>query len=140
VRLDGEQVMFDPGQIECGVREELWVVRSLGDTRSVAQLTQKGRSLQFSDDVHMGELPGGTPYVQLHGSFPVQVLRMGSVRDQDEFTKLADAKIGVKINHACFGSPLPILMGIKHGQFDPSTNPVFRFKLDGEWTADQVIH
>jgi hypothetical protein len=33
-----------------------------------------------------------------------------------------------------------MLMGVRHGQFDPSTSPAFRFKLDGEWQVDRVVH
>jgi hypothetical protein len=140
VRLDGEQVALDPGQVDCGAHEDLWIVASMGEGRAIARLTQKGRDLQFSDDVHIGDPAIGVPYTQIGGSFPIRVIRMGSVHDEDAFTKLADAKVGVKINHRCFQDNPPLLMGIRHGQFDSSTNPVFRFKLDEEWLADQVVH
>ncbi|MGH9646014.1 MAG: hypothetical protein ACRD4E_04280, partial [Bryobacteraceae bacterium] len=64
----------------------------------------------------------------------------GSVRDEDEWTKSADAKVAVRIDHSCFKADPPELMGIRHGQFDQSANPVFRFKLDGEWQVDSVVH
>ncbi|MCU1335159.1 MAG: hypothetical protein JWO19_740 [Bryobacterales bacterium] len=140
LRLDGEQVMLEPGQLECGAREDLWIVGPVSDGRAVARLTQKGRDLQFNDDVQIGEPGIIVPYVQVRGSFSLKVLQMGSIRDEDAFTKLADAKVGVKIDHSCFQNNLPVLMGIRHGHFDQSTNPVFRFKLDGEWLMDQVIH
>jgi hypothetical protein len=140
VRLDGEQVTLNVAQVECGAREDLWTVASLGDERSVARLTQKARDLQFSDDVQIGEPGIGVPYAQIHGSFPVKVTQMGSVRDDDPFTKTADAKVTVHIDHTCFQNNPPVLMGIRHGKFDPSANPVFRFKLDGEWSVDQIVH
>lgn len=140
VRLDGEQVTLDQAQVDCGAREDLWIVSPMGDGRTIARLTQKGRDLQFSDDVHIGDPAIGVPYAQIRGSFPVQVIKTGSVQDEDAFTKLADAKVGVKINHRCFQDNPPLVMGIRHGQFDPSANPVFRFKLDGEWLSDQVVH
>jgi hypothetical protein len=140
LRLDGEQVMLSGEELECGSREELWTVAPNGDGTAVARLTQKARDLQFGDDVRIGE-PGITvPYAQLRGSFSVKVLQLGSIHDDDPFTKRADAKVGVKIDHACFQNYLPVLMGIRKGQFSPSTNPVFRFKMDGEWTMDQILH
>ena len=140
VQLDGEQVALDQGQLDCGAREDLWTVSYLGEGRGIARLTQKGRDLHFSDDVQIGDPGIGTPYVQIHGSFPVQVLRIGSVKDQDAYTKLVDAKVAVKIDNACFQANPLILMGVRHGQFDQTTNPVFRFTLDTEWKTDQVVH
>ena len=140
VRLDREQVVLNPEQVDCGAREDLWNVAPLGGGREVARLTPKGRDLQFSDDVQIGDPVVGVPYVQIHGSFALQVIHTGSVHDEDEWTKLMDAKVGVKIDHSCFQANPPLLMGIRHGQFDQSVNPVFRFKLDGEWLPDRVIH
>ena len=140
VRLDGEQVTLYQEQVDCGAREDLWTITPIGDGRAVARLTKKGRNLQFNDDVQIGDPVIGLPYVQLHGSFPVKVMQMGAVRDEDEWTKLADAKVGVAIDHSCFQANPPVLLGIRHGQFDQSANPVFRFKLDHEWLVDQVIH
>jgi len=140
VQLDGEQLALDQSQVDCGVHDELWEITPLGDTRAVARLTKKGRDLQFSDDVQIGDPAVGLPYVQIRGTFPVRVLQVGSVRDQDQYTKLADARIAVHIDNNCFQMSWPTLMGIKHGQFDPSTNPVFRFKMDGEWMVDQIVH
>lgn len=140
VQLDGEQVVLDQGQVDCGAREDLWDITALGDGRAVARLTKKGRDLQFSDDVQIGDPAIGAPYVQIHGTFPVKVLHVSSVRDEDAYTKLAEVKVTVRIDHSCFQSNPPVLMGIRHGQFDPSASPVFRFKLDGEWMVDQIVH
>ena len=140
VRLDGEQVLLDQGQLECGTREELWNLSPLGEGRGIARLTKKARDLQFSDDVQIGDPAVGSPYAQIHGTFPIRVLRMGSVHDEDQFTKTVEAKISVSIENACFQSTPVILMGIRHGQFDPSANPVFRLKLDQTWSVDQVVH
>jgi len=140
VQLDGEQVVLDQGQVDCGAREDLWTITPMGEGRALGRLTPKGRNLQFSDDVQIGDPAVGVPYAQLHGTFPIKVQQSGSVRDEDEFTKSAEAKVGVRIDHSCFQGPLPTLMGIRHGQFDPSTSPVFRFKLDGQWTVDRVLH
>jgi hypothetical protein len=140
VRLDTEQVVLTPEQVDCGTREDLWTISPLGEGRSFGRLTQKGRNLQFSDDVQIGDPVAGVPYVQLHGSFPVKVILAGSTRNEDEWTKSADAKVSVKIDHSCFQANPPMLMGIRHGQFDPSSSPVFRFKMDGEWQVDRVLH
>jgi hypothetical protein len=140
VRLDGEQVTLSQAQVDCGARDDLWTVMSMGAERSVARLTQKARDLQFSDDVQIGDPGIGVPYAQIRGLFPVQVMQVGSVRDADAFTKTADAKVTVRIDHSCFQNSPPVLMGIRHGKFDPSESPVFRFKLDGEWLVDQIVH
>jgi hypothetical protein len=139
IQLDGEQVVLNQDQVDCGIREELWAITPFGETRSAGRLTQKGRDLHFSDDVQIGDPVVGSPYVQIRGSFPVRVLRVGSVHDEDAYTKVADAKVAVTINHSCFQGSLPV-MGIRHGQFDPSTNPVFRFIMDGEWQVDRIVH
>jgi hypothetical protein len=140
VHLDGEQVVLDQAQVDCGTREDLWTLSPLGDTRFIGHLTQKGRNLQFSDDIQIGDPGVGVPYAQIHGAFTVKALQIGSVRDENEWTKLAESKIAVHIDHACFESSPPVLMGIRHGQFDASASPVFRFKLDGEWALDQIVH
>ena len=140
VQLDGEQVVLDQGQVDCGAREDLWTITPYGDGRAAGRLTQKGRDLQFSDDVQIGDPAVGVPYVQIHGTFPVRVFQVGSVHDEDAYTKVAEARVTVRIDHSCFQSSPPILMGIRHGQFDQSASPVFRFKLDGEWTVDQIVH
>jgi len=140
VRLDQEQVTLNQDQVDCGAHEELWTISPLGDGRALGRLTQKGRDLQFNDDVQIGDPAVGVPYVQLRGSFPVKVIQPGSVKDEDQWTKSGDAKVTVRIDQSCFQTNPPALMGIRHGQFDPSTSPVFRFKLDGEWQVDRVIH
>ena len=140
VQLDGEQIALDQSQVDCGVRDELWEITPLGDNRAVARLTKKGRDLQFSDDVQIGDPAVGLPYVQIHGSFPVRVIQVGSVHDVDQYTKTADARIAVRIDNSCFQMTPPTLMGIKHGQFDATTNPVFRFKMDNGWMVDQIVH
>jgi hypothetical protein len=140
VRLDSEQVVLTPEQVDCGTREDLWTISPLGDGRSFGRLTQKGRNLQFNDDIQIGDPVVGVPYVQLHGSFPVKVIQTGSIRDEDEWTKSADVKVAVRIDHSCFQTNPPMLMGIRHGQFDPSSSPAFRFKLDTDWQVDRVVH
>jgi len=126
--------------LDCGARDDLWNISPLGDGRTVGRLTQKGRDLHFGDDIQIGDPVVGMPYAQLHGSFSLKMYRAGSIRDVDEWSKLADAKVGVKIEHSCFEANPLVLMGIRHGQFDLTVNPVFRFKMDQEWQLDQVVH
>ena len=140
VQLDGEQVVLDQSQLDCGTREDLWTITPFGDGKAAGRLTQKGRDLQFSDDVQIGDPAVGVPYVQIHGSFPVKVLQVVSVHDEDQYTKVAEARVAVNIAHSCFQTNPPMLMGIRHGQFDQSANPVFRFKLDGAWQVDRILH
>ena len=139
VRLDGEQVILTQSEVDCGAHEDLWTVTPTGLESAVARLTQKARDLQFGDDVRIGEPGIGVPYAQIRGSFSVKVIQPGSTRDEDAFTKTSDAKVGVVINHSCFQNDLPLVMGIRHGQFDPATKPVFRFKMENEWQVE-VVH
>ena len=137
VRLDGEQVVLNSSQVECGVQNDLWTIAPMGDERSLGRLTQKGRDLQFGDDI---QIVSPSPYAQVRGSFPLKVLQMGNIQDSDAFTKTAEAKVGVRIDHKCFQDSLPVLMGIRHGEFTSSTSTVFRFRLENEWQFDQIIH
>jgi len=137
VRLDGEQVVLNLSQVECGAQNDLWTITPMGEARSLGRLTQKGRDLQFGDDI---QIVPPTPYAQVRGSFSLKVLQVGTIQDSDAFTKIAEAKVGVRIDHKCFQDNLPILMGIRHGEFTASTSTVFRFKLENEWQFDQIIH
>ena len=74
-------------------------ITSLGEGRALGRLTKKGRDLQFSDDVQIGDPAVGAPYVQIHGTFPVRVFQIDSVRDEDAYTKLAEVKLTVGFGH-----------------------------------------
>jgi len=137
IRLDGEQIVLNSTQVECGAQNDLWTVTPMGEGRSLGRLTQKGRDLQFGDDI---QIVSPNPYAQVRGSFPLKVLQVGTVQDSDAFTKTAEAKVGVRIDHKCFQDNFPVLMGIRHGEFTASTSTVFRFKLENEWQFDQIIH
>jgi hypothetical protein len=137
VRLDGEQVAMNLSQVECGVQDDLWTVTPMGDERSLGRLTQKGRDLQFGDDI---QIVSPRPYAQVRGSFSLKVLQVGNIQETDAFTKTAEAKVGVRIDHKCFQDNLPVLMGIRHGEFTASASTLFRFKLENEWQFDQIIH
>ena len=137
VRLDGEQIVLNTTQVECGAQNDLWTVTPMGDGRSLGRLTQKGRDLQFGDDI---QIVSPNPFAQVRGAFPLKVLQGGTIQDSDAFTKTMEAKVGVRIDHKCFQDSMPVLMGIRHGEFTSAANTVFRFKLENEWQFDQIIH
>jgi hypothetical protein len=109
----------------------------MGEERSLGRLTQKGRDLQFGDDVQIVQ---PASWVQLRGSFSLHALQVANIQDSDAYTKVAEAKVGVRIDHKCFQDSLPVLMGIRKGQFSSAANVSLRFKLDNEWQFDQVVH
>ena len=66
------------------------------------------------------------------------------VREFEEHTEshlvCVSCKAGVKIENACFQSPLP-LMGVKHGNFSAGSPVVFHLHFDESgWHADKVVH
>ena len=62
VRLDGEQVVLNLSQVECGAQNDLWTITPMGEARSLGRLTQKGRDLQFGDDI---QIVSPSPYAQV---------------------------------------------------------------------------
>jgi hypothetical protein len=137
-QLEGEQITLTPGQVECGEREELWVLESRGGHRSVGRLTDAARALNFADDVQIGDTPL-PPYAQVRGKFQLQVTRVTAIRDDDSRTKTVEAKVGVEIRHSCFGAPLP-LMGVRKGNFNPDTPARFQLTLGNGWEYARILH
>jgi len=136
VALSGEQVTLTQGQLDCGVQSDLFDPPS----GNMARLTQKGRDLKFSDDIRLGDPDINVPYTQVTGTFPVRVSQVVKLRDGDPGRKLAEVKLGVVINHECFGSPLRV-MGIRKGKFTPDAPVVFQLKgVDKEWALDKLVH
>jgi len=141
--LEGEQVTLTGDQLQCGVQNEFWESpTSLSPDHSTAHLTSKARDLKFNDDVIVSD-PGATkPYVQVRGSFPLQVDSITAIKPgEDNTTKLVEAKAGVKIDNVCFPQPLP-LMGVRHGNFNADAPVVFHFHFDDAtgWHADKIVH
>src|SRR5260370_27162419 len=124
VNLEGEQVSLSMKDLECGVKADLWDSPSpASGARTVARLSPQARSLKFSDDVTME--PNSRPYVQISGTFPLQVDEVTDVSaGADQDTKLVSARVGVKIQNSCFQNPLP-LMGVKRGNFQHDTPAKF---------------
>jgi len=140
IKLDGEQVTITQMQIECGVHSELWdSPAQISQDRTAARLTSKGKELNFGDDPVME--PGHQPYAQVRGAFMLQVDDVSGLRDGEEKgTKVVDAKAGIKLQHACFPNPLPI-MGVKRGNFREDTPPSFLFRLaDDGWHMEKLVH
>ena len=141
IKLDVEQVTITQMQLECGVQSELWdSPAQVSQDRAAARLTSKGRELNFTDDPVI-EPSFHQPYAQVRGAFLMQMEDPSSVRDGEEKgTKVVDAKVGIKIPHACFPNPLP-LMGVKRGNFREDTPPSFLFRLSGDgWHFEKLMH
>jgi hypothetical protein len=142
VRLDGEQVMITPQQIDCGFRNDLWDQATYDENqRGVARIQPAGRALHFDDDVQINDPAFPRPYVQIRGEFPLQVLEIVNIRDSDDpSVKLIEVKLGIMVNHTCFQQPIP-LAGVKRGRFNADMNPIVRLRQDGStWIVDRMMH
>jgi hypothetical protein len=141
VNLDGEQVTITSMQLDCGVQSELWETPAqVSQARTTARLTSTGRDLNFSDNPAI-EANFRQPYAQVRGAFLLEVDGVSGIRDgEKDGTKLVDAKAGIKLQHACFAKPLPI-MGVKHGEFREDTPVSFLFrKSDDGWRLEKLVH
>lgn len=140
LHLDAEYVTLTPQQVECGVENDLWDPPFDSGQREhrVARLRQAGRDLKFADDVSIGDMP--RPYVQIRGDFNLAVNEISSDKAGPEpNTRLVTAKLGVPIQHSCFGDPLP-LMGVRKGNFTQDVSPVLFFRYNNAWTLERVVH
>jgi hypothetical protein len=142
VRLDGEQVMLNSAQLDCGVHNDLWDAPHLDlHEQGTARLQEAGRTLKFDDDIQINQPGLRQPYVQIRGEFPLQVLEIVSIRDgEDDNVKLIEVRLGIVIQHTCFPQPIP-LMGVKKGKFTQDNNPIVRLKQTGTtWFVDRLVH
>ena len=147
--LDSEQVTMSPAQLACGANNELWeapvvpttTAVGLGSERTVSHLQQKGRDLNFSDDVSSDEAGHVLPYTQVRGKFPLQLDQVISIKDgEDKDTKIVQAKVGVKIAHPCFDTPLYI-MGVHKGQYRDDLPATLQYERYGEgWHLTKIVH
>jgi hypothetical protein len=142
VHLDAEYVMLTQGQVDCGVQEDLWdappPLKGTVGERVSAHLTDKARRLKFSDDVTFGELR--YPFAQIRGDVNLQVIDIQSDRNGPEpNTKLVDIKMGVKVDHTCFQTPL-LLLGVHKGNFTEDYPPELLFRLNNVWEFDKFVH
>jgi hypothetical protein len=139
-KLDGEQVVLTRGQVECGARAELWEVQQLGEDHAVGRLNQPARDIGFGDDVQVDDPGFRNPYVMLRGNFVLSLIQVNNIRDEGPESKVVDARVGVRIDNACFQNPLPVLLGVKRGKFNETAGTLMRFRMDGDWMYDQIIH
>ena len=142
MKLEGEQVTLTDGQVQCGIQSELWdPPTTLSPDHTTAHLAPKGRDLKFADDVIIHDPGSHIPFVQIRGEFQFQVDSIVSLKDgEDKFSKLVEAKAGVKIDNPCFQNALP-LMGVRHGNFSADTPVVFHMRLeDSGWHPDKIVH
>ena len=142
IKLEGEQVTLTDPQIQCGLQAEYWdPPLTISPDHTSAHLTDKGRSLKFNDDVMIQDPSSRVPFVQVRGDLPLQVDTITALKDgEDQSNKLAEAKVGVKIDDACFQSPLP-LMGVRHGNFSADSPVVFHMHLnESGWHVDKLVH
>ena len=140
-QLDSEQVSMTAAQLTCGANNDLWDAPSGGAERSLSRLQQKGRELNFSDDVTSAEPGFRGPYTQVRGKFPLQLDRVVSTKDgEDKDTKIVQAKVGIKIAHPCFDTPLPI-MGVRKGKYYDDLPVTLQYERDGNgWHLAKIIH
>ena len=140
-QLDSEQVDMNPTQLACGVTDELWDAPAIGPDRTISHLQQKGRNLNFSDDISSDEPGHQWPYTQVRGKFPLQLDQVISIKDgDDKNTKIVQARIGIRIAEPCFDTPLYI-MGIRKGQYRDDLPATLQYERYGEgWHLTKILH
>jgi hypothetical protein len=141
--LDSEQVTLSQKALDCGTQAELWDAPvQVSQDRSTARLSPQAKSLGFSDDVVIEPNSYHQPYAQVRGAFQLQMIDDApAIRDGEESgTKLVTAKAGVKIPHACFPDPLPI-MAVNKGKFREDSPASFLFRsAENGWHLEKLVH
>jgi hypothetical protein len=140
VQLNGEQIGLTKGQVECGIQSELWTSEDLGEDQTIGRLTQSARDLGFGDDIQIAEPGLKYPHAQLRGKFLLSLIQVNSIKNDGPQNRIVDAKMGVRIDHSCFQSPFPILLGVKKGKFTDGVGSLLRFRLDDGWVYDEILH
>jgi len=131
-------VQLSKPQFECGVKAGLWE-----SSRGLVAVTKTGETLKFLGVV--GE-PGPTEntrvtdarLVQIFGDVAVAVDEVTSINvELDHGTKWTEVKLGAKIPHACFASPLPFVIPDSQGK-NQAPGPIkIGFKQDDNgWRLD----
>lgn len=139
--LESEEVTLNIFQVNCGVENDLWEAPVEVPDRMVARLTQKGRDLNFTDDISIGEQGYSEPHAQMRGKVSLDVSQVLSIADgKEQGTKIVQAQLRVVVPHPCFPAPLPI-MGIRRGRPQQGLAPTMEFDLtDHGWRMDHFIH
>ena len=140
-QLDSEQVSLTFDQVNCGIKDDLWETASADSGQQTRyRLTQKGRDLQFSDDVYSNGPGYRTPYAQVRGKFYLSLSQIIGITDGAEGANLIQGKVGVKIPHECFPTPLP-LMAVRNGTFTPEVAPTLKYENTEEgWYPTGPVH
>jgi hypothetical protein len=138
--LSSEMVTIDEKALTCAVENELFSAPEQGGGRTIARLTEKGRTL-FSDDVSIGEAGFKHPYSQVRGKLPLQVPRVVKISNgSDNDTKIVEAMVSVVISHPCFPQPLPML-GVRKGRLSEDTPVTMEFdRVGSDWHFEKIIH
>ncbi len=137
-KLDGEQVVLNEGQVECGVQQELWEAPVPSGDRRVARLLQAARDLKFFDDVMVEK--SGVGSAQVRGDITLEIIPGFTTKDTEQGVKIVSGHVGAIIKHACFASSLP-LMGVRKGEFSADAPVQVRFvKEDKDWKFDRLVH
>jgi hypothetical protein len=140
--LSSEMVGIGTTALNCAIENGLWGPPEQASNRTVAHLTDLGRSLHFSDDVSIGEPGFHGPYTQIRGTFPLQVAKVVKIRDgADASTKTVEVNVGVVIAHACFPAPLPML-GVRRGRISDDLPVTLEFAKyqDDTWHFEKIVH
>jgi len=138
VKLDGEQVVLNDSQVECGVRQELWEAPVPSGDRRVARLLQAARDLKFFDDVMVEQ--SGLGSAQIRGDITLELIPPLQTKDTEQGVKIVTGKVGAVIKHTCFASSLPI-MGVRKGEFSADAPVQVRFVQEGkDWMFDRLVH
>jgi hypothetical protein len=140
-QLDSEQVDMNPAQLACGANDDLWEAPIVGSDRTISHLEQKGRDLNFTDDISSDEPGHQWPYTQVRGKFPLQLDQVISIKDgDDKDTKIVQARIGIRIAEPCFDTPLYIL-GVRKGQYRDDLPATLQYEKDGTgWHLTKIVH
>jgi hypothetical protein len=140
-QLDSEQVDMNPTQLACGANDDLWGPPVVGSDRTISHLEQKGRDLNFTDDISSDEPGHQWPYTQVRGKFPLQLDQVISIKDgDDKDTKIVQARIGIKVAEPCFDTPLYII-GVRKGQYRDDLPATLQYEKDGTgWHLTKIIH
>jgi hypothetical protein len=137
-KLEGEQVVLNDGQVECGVQQELWEAPVPSGDRRVARLLQPARDLKFFDDVIVEK--SGIGSAQIRGDVSLDAIPPFQTKDTEQGVKMVTGKVGVIIKHACFATSLP-LMGVRKGEFSADAPIQARFVQEGnDWKFDRLVH
>src|SRR5215470_10146252 len=87
VMLDGEQVILNGEQIQCGVQNDFWDTPTQVGDKTIARLLPKGRELKFFDDV-IREAGCQDFSVQMRGEVPVSFGGASEIKDTEQGIKM----------------------------------------------------